>query len=74
MLYSHVPDSLRAWLTRYDLLQSFRGFDEREERVYDQQDAFYLPLANFRRLGRPGPNIFVYRPAAVTGRVRAVAS
>jgi hypothetical protein len=29
--------------------------------VYDQQDAFCLPLAGFSGVGRPGPNLYVYR-------------
>jgi hypothetical protein len=28
--------------------------------VYDLQDEFYLPLAGFRRIDRPGPNLKVY--------------
>jgi hypothetical protein len=28
--------------------------------VYDLQDEFYLPLAGFQRIDRPGPNLKVY--------------
>jgi hypothetical protein len=28
--------------------------------VYDFQDEFYLPLAGFHRVDRPGPNLMVY--------------
>jgi hypothetical protein len=28
--------------------------------VYDLQDEFYLPLAGFRRIDRPGPNLKIY--------------
>lgn len=60
VMYSHVPAGLRAWLARYDLRQRFPAASDRESRVYDQQDAFYLPLANFTRVVRPGPNLFIY--------------
>jgi len=28
--------------------------------VYDQQDAFYVPFANFASVSRPGPDIQIY--------------
>lgn len=28
---------------------------------YDQQDAFYLPLAGFHHISRPGPNLYIYQ-------------
>jgi len=31
---------------------------------YDQQDAFYLPMKDFRGVVRPGPTISIYRPVA----------
>jgi hypothetical protein len=31
-----------------------------EPHVYDQQDAFYLPIDGFARIARPGPNIRFY--------------
>jgi hypothetical protein len=29
---------------------------------YDQQDAFYLPMKDFRGIVRPGPTLSIYRP------------
>lgn len=56
--YSSVPDGVRAALTRYDLRQSFIASSV--SHVFDQQDAFYLPLDGFDRVARPGPNLYVY--------------
>ena len=30
-------------------------------RVYDMQDAFFIPFAGFRGVERPGPNFLIYR-------------
>jgi hypothetical protein len=56
--YSSVPDSVRAALTRYDLRQSFIASSA--PHVFDQQDAFYLPLDGFDGVARPGPNLYMY--------------
>jgi 4-amino-4-deoxy-L-arabinose transferase-like glycosyltransferase len=60
ILYSAMPAGVRALLNRYDLRQTFRALDISEPRVFDQQDAFFLPLDGFARVGRPGPNVYVY--------------
>ena len=38
--------------------------DDRAGRVYDQQDAFFLPLSGLAGVSRVGPNIEVYRRAS----------
>jgi hypothetical protein len=61
-------DRIAPWLTReYDLAfeeQVVREDDARN--IYDRQDEFYLPLAGFHQIERPGPNvrIFVRRATA----------
>ena len=60
-LYSGIPDTLRDVLRGYQLRQAFRGVDLDTWHVFDQQDAFYVPLAGFAGVSRPGPNLFVYR-------------
>jgi len=29
--------------------------------IYDRQDAFFLPIAGFRDVERPGPDVRIYR-------------
>jgi hypothetical protein len=61
VLYSAVPSSLDRVLTeRYALVRRFPSGDDRSGRVYDQQDAFYLPLEGLGGLGRPGPSFELY--------------
>lgn len=46
----------------YSLVREFIAIPPgRTSAGYDVQDAFYLPLAGFRGIERPGPNLFVYR-------------
>lgn len=61
VIYSSVPEVITRRLPQYDLVQTFRAQRMGEPRVYDQQDAWYLPLAGFRGISRPGPNLSVYR-------------
>ncbi len=56
--YSRVPGGVRAALARYDLREAFIAISA--PHVFDQQDAFYLPLDGFDRVARPGPNLYVY--------------
>lgn len=60
VMYSSLPDAVRGLLGRYRLRQSFRAVDMTAPHVYDQQDAWYVPLDGFAGVGRPGPNISVY--------------
>ena len=59
--YSSVPEPVKDLLPRYRLVQTFRAVDLRAPHVYDQQDAFFVPLAGFAGVGRPGPNFFIYQ-------------
>jgi hypothetical protein len=43
----------------------FRAFSSSEDLVYDQQDAFFVPLAGFAHVVRPGPNFSVYKSKAL---------
>jgi dolichyl-phosphate-mannose-protein mannosyltransferase len=45
----------------YVRVAEFPAFSPSEELVYDQQDAFYVPLAGFDHVVRPGPNFSVYK-------------
>jgi dolichyl-phosphate-mannose-protein mannosyltransferase len=59
--YSGVPDDVAALLAaRYAPARSFlfNVWDARQ--VFDQQDAFYLPLGGLRDVERPGPNFQLY--------------
>jgi hypothetical protein len=62
VLYSAVPDSLERLLhDRYVVARRFPTATRRGiERIYDQQDAFYLPLAGLEGLRRPGPEFDLY--------------
>ena len=39
----------------------FPAFSPSDDLVYDQQDAFYVPLAGLAHVVRPGPNFSVYK-------------
>jgi hypothetical protein len=67
-IFSTVPKPLEGVLeTRYVQLAAFSASDPKRgaHGLYDQQDAFYVPLADFEGLKRPGPDvrIFVRRSA-----------
>ena len=59
--YSRVPAAVGVGLARYDLRRAFHVVDMQAPHVYDQQDAFFLPLAGLSGIGRPGPNIYIYQ-------------
>ena len=59
--YSHVPDAITQRLRDYDLRYRVRAVDMNQPHVYDQQDAWFLPLAGFDGVARPGPNLSIYR-------------
>lgn len=61
--YSAVPTSFETTLqTDYALQREFStGAGTGDGRIYDQQDAFFLPLANFAGIERPGPSFELYR-------------
>jgi hypothetical protein len=59
-MYSGTASAVQAGLSKYDRRVTFRAVDTRQWHVYDQQDAFFLPLAGFSGVGRPGPNLSIY--------------
>ena len=63
ILYSAVPDDLEQTLgERFALVASYPTANPpARDRLYDQQDAFYLPLSGFGGIQRPGPSFDLYR-------------
>jgi hypothetical protein len=61
--YTNVPVALKLLAARdYDLVQSIRGTGTRRAvAMYDQQDAFFVPVSGFSSVERPGPTIRIYR-------------
>jgi len=60
--YTPVPPPIADLARRhYTPVREFAGTtDAVDPGAYDQQDAFFLPLAGFRHVLRPGPTITVY--------------
>lgn len=60
--YSHVPAGVeRIVREEYDAAAVFSPGNTSPRAVYDQQDAFFLPLAGLDGTLSPGPRIEVYR-------------
>lgn len=61
--YARTPARLRQLAAeRYVLVWSARATSSGARRtVYDQQDAFFLPISGFGAVERPGPNISIHR-------------
>jgi hypothetical protein len=61
--YCSVSGHMRRVLRdEYDLQRTFVVIDaSREGLVYDRDDEFYVPLAGFDAVSRPGPNITIYK-------------
>jgi hypothetical protein len=45
----------------YEFVREFTAYTPGTSRVYDQQDAFFIPFAGFSGVTRPGPNFTLYR-------------
>jgi hypothetical protein len=62
VLYSAVPPALEQLLKeRYTLARQFPTETSANiTRVYDQQDAFYLPIEGLEGISRPGPSFELY--------------
>jgi Dolichyl-phosphate-mannose-protein mannosyltransferase len=60
--YCDVPAGLRQILTTgYERQRTFTALDAKNESLaYDRDDAFFVPLAGFGAVQRPGPNLIVY--------------
>jgi hypothetical protein len=61
--YSRVDEDFQLQLEQDAVLvKSFSPFENGTENiVYDPLDAYYVPLAGFDRVERPGPSIRIYR-------------
>jgi hypothetical protein len=55
------PRMTRLALERYRLAHEVRGVGTSRQRVFDPQDAFFLPVFGFSGIDRPGPDVLVYR-------------
>jgi hypothetical protein len=60
---SHVdPEAFATLVPRLHLLAEFDPFTaERSKAVFEDLDAYYIPMAGFGAVDRPGPRIRVYR-------------
>ena len=66
--YTPVPNELRQLAAeRYNLATIVRGASDPDPGVYDLQDGFFLPIARFGAVLRPGPTIAIYRKRPVAG-------
>jgi hypothetical protein len=66
-LYSAVPAGVEQLVReRYEPAAAFTPAPPRPDRVYDQQDAFFLPLEGLTGIERPGPNFEVYSLRPIT--------
>jgi 4-amino-4-deoxy-L-arabinose transferase-like glycosyltransferase len=60
--YSQVPAGIEEILAAcYGLTGTALAATRPGDRVYDQQDAFFLPLDDFSAITRPGPDFHFYR-------------
>jgi len=67
--YTPVPDELRQLAAeRYNLATIIRAASEPDPGVYDPQDGFFLPIARFEAILRPGPTIAIYHKRPVAAR------
>jgi hypothetical protein len=61
LAYCDVPANVTSTLRQYTRLAVFMAADVDDPAlVYDREDAFYVPLAGFRAVTRPGPNVEIY--------------
>ena len=60
--YSRIPATVeRLVRDRYELVRAFPVTADGTDRLYDQQDAFFLPLDGLAGIERPGPSFEIYR-------------
>lgn len=62
LTYSSVPEGIRRIVdAEYELRQTFAALDSADPSlVFDPDDAFYVPLAGFDAVVRPGPNLLLF--------------
>jgi 4-amino-4-deoxy-L-arabinose transferase-like glycosyltransferase len=64
-LPSMTQEVVKEFLTEnYALAWQFTAFAHDPSRVYDSQDAFFVPFSGFRGIERPGPNFTLYKRSA----------
>ena len=62
LLYSSIPPRLDQLIhERYTLVRRFPTRNDGVDSIYDQQDAFYLPIGTLDGISRPGPAFELYR-------------
>ena len=67
--YSRMPAGVeRIVRERYDLVRRFPAGARSPDAVYDQQDAFFLPLTGLEKTIRPGPDFEIYRLRSAQSR------
>ena len=60
--YSRIPAAIeRLVRDRYELVRAYPVSADGVDRLYDQQDAFFLPLDGLAGIERPGPSFEIYR-------------
>jgi len=64
--YSPLPSETQAIVTQfltedYVLVHQFEALSLDVDRVYDRQDAFFVPFAGFTAVERPGPNFSLFK-------------
>ena len=66
-LPSMTQDVVTAFLrAEYHVVAQFTAYSPRDGRVYDRQDAFFIPFAGFSGITRPGPNFTLYKHATAS--------
>ena len=62
VFYSRVPAGIEQLVRNsYDLVRVFSPGEGTSRAIYDQQDAFFVPLAGLEGTTSPGPRVEVYR-------------
>jgi hypothetical protein len=74
--YARTPvQLLQLARTRYDLVFSVVAAPTRaRSAVYDQQDAFFMPISDLGSIERPGPTIRIYRRQDLSPRMPAISA
>jgi hypothetical protein len=66
LAYCEMPADMNDLLRSYAPLRSFDAVDLADpDLVYDQDDAFFVPLSGFSAVTRPGPNVEIYTRVGV---------
>ena len=68
---SPLPSSTQDVVTEllkddYEFVQEFTAYTPVKSRVYDRQDAFFIPFTGFSGVTRPGPNFTLYRRSSTS--------